>query len=81
MKTLYHVILHRPQGSQTWTPINIPFFLNTAENYFGSERAAQRWIDHDMPNNYRTKKVIGGVVPVEFKIGRVVIDEQGEDHC
>jgi len=76
MKTHYYVILARPQGSQTWTPLPIPWIHNAAGNFFASEQKANEWLE-GMPENMRTTFLPGPGKRVlrEFKIGKVVTDE------
>lgn len=76
MKTHYYVILARPQGSQTWTPLPIPPIYNGCGNFFASSMKAQSWLVN-MPERLQTTFLPGPKKRVlrEFKIGRVVTDE------
>ena len=76
MKTHYYVILARPQGSQTWTPLEISVNANGAGNFFASSMKAQSWLVN-MPESMQTTFLPGPKKRVlrEFKIGRVVTDE------
>lgn len=77
MKTHYYVILARPQGSQTWTPLPIYPIHNGAGNFFASTENAKQWMDYGMPESMQTAFLPGPKKRVlrEFKIGRVVTDE------
>ena len=76
MKTHYYVILARPQGSQTWTPLEISVNANGAGNFFASEQRAKEWLEV-MPESMQTTFLPGPKKRVlrEFKIGGVVTHE------
>jgi len=77
MKTHYYVILARPQGSQTWTPLPISEEENGAGNYFASAMKAQSWLTNCAKPWHQKVFLSGPQIEVEneFKIGRVVTDE------
>lgn len=77
MKTLYWVIVYRPEGLKTWTPLNILHEENPTGNFFASEATARTWLDvglkprHITSFRYSTQNEVEN----EFKIAKVVIDE------
>lgn len=77
VKTHYYVILARPQGSQTWTPLPISQEENGAGNFFASAIKAQSWLTNCAKPWHRKVFLSGPQIEVEneFKIGRVVTDE------
>lgn len=76
MKTHYYVILSRPKGSKTWTPLPIHSEDNPAGNFFASEQKANDWLSV-MPERMQTTFLPGPKKRVlrEFKIGKVVTNE------
>ena len=77
MKTHYYVILARPQGSQTWTPLQISQEENGAGNFFASAMKAKSWLTNCAKPWHRKVFLSGPQIEVEneFKIGKVVSDE------
>ncbi len=77
MKPIYYVILMRPKGSSTWTPLHETDGLEEwkAGNYFASRASAASWIAKLRRSNHTT--YLPGPqkrVTTEFHIGCVVID-------
>ena len=77
MKPHYYVILARPQGSQTWTPLPISQEENETGNFFTSAMKAKSWITNCAKPWHRKVFLSWPEIEVEneFKIGRVVTDE------
>lgn len=77
MITHYYVILSRPHGSQTWTPLSISQEENGSGNFFASAMKAQSWLTNCAKPWHRKVFLSGPQIEVEneLKIGRVVTDE------
>lgn len=72
MRTIYYVILHRPQGSKTWTPLPMP--ERCAGNFFASLEDLKRTIHLITENGHSTYLPgPGKSVPTEFRPGQVCV--------
>lgn len=74
MKTLYCLILYRPQGSKTWTPYEN--FVRDTGNFFGNREKAVDFARKLMSEN-RQEYMFGEnrYVPLEFNVGSVVLEK------
>lgn len=75
MKTIYYVILQRPKTCNCWTPVH-HVWCHPAGNFFADfERAVER--ADELAGSTEPIWLAGDRcwVPVEFKIGKVMIDE------
>lgn len=73
--TCYYVVLHRPVGSNTWTPFPISEEENPARNFFASWYKANAFIAMVVGKGYGVylhgeKRVVG----VELAVGEVVLN-------
>ena len=77
MKTCYYVVLYRPRGSKTWTPLTMD---DGPGNFFASAELAKMRIKalvavvHTTYLPGQDKSVV-----TEFAVGRVVLDEEKEE--
>lgn len=73
MKTCYYVILYRPQGSKTWTPLEMRWRL--AGNFFATARKAKNLVKKEYLRNFGTYlSNLKKYVPNEYAIGTVSVN-------
>lgn len=72
MKPIYYVILYRPRGSKTWTPMTI--YIG-AGNFFASKKSAREYADRLNKQKMLLQKK-GKSVPIELAIGSVNFEEE-----
>jgi hypothetical protein len=76
MKTLFHMLLFRPQGSTTWTPY--PCQDRASGNFFTTSLAARAYArihSKDRHFIHGTK----GFVTLEFKVAHVKVEDLEPD--
>ena len=72
MKPLYYVILYRPSGSKTWTPLSIVIGQG---NFFASKESARAYTAN-LNAQKMTLERKGKKVPIELAIGAVRMEEE-----
>jgi hypothetical protein len=79
MKTCYHVILYRPRGTKTWTPVHCDAF-DEKGNFFSAYTTALG-LCHFIAGQGGVRYLFGlkKWTNIEFKVGRVVIFDDEPD--
>jgi len=75
MKTLFYVVLYRPQGSTIWTPMTLA--NRPAKNFFATHAKARDYISWLQADGHTT--YLPGpekAVPTEFAVGQVTEAEE-----